>query len=282
MPFYYLVICSYFFAKDFSNTLFRQAEVKILIEEKNSILEKQNETLAQQVAEKTAELQAINSSKDKLFSIIAHDLRSPIASIKGVLQLLDNEQLSKEEFLELSKYLKNNVDSVHGMLENLLQWSLSQMKGIEPSLIQFDMNLVINETIDFFEEVANQKQIDLKTNINQGLFAYADQHQIQIVLQNLINNAIKFTHKCGCVAVSGGIRDNFVVLKITDSGTGIEQEDLPTIFTKPKLKRGTAGEKGTGLGLILCKDLIEQNGGKIAVLSEPEKGTTFEILLPTA
>lgn len=282
IPFHFLVICSYFFAKDFSNLLNRQEEVKILTEEKNAILEKQNETLARQVADKTAELQAINSTKDKLFSIIAHDLRSPIASLISVLQLLENQQLSQEEFLGLSKYLKNNVDNVHEMLENLLQWSLSQMKGIKPTIKQFDINLIIDETIGFFEEVANQKQIDLKTNINQALIAYADQQQIQTVVRNLVNNAIKFTNQFGCVAVSGAIRDNFMVLKISDSGTGIKQEDLPTIFTKPKLKRGTAGEKGTGLGLILCKDLIEQNGGKIVVLSEYKKGTTFEILLPIA
>jgi len=280
IPFYYLVICSYFFAKDFSNMLNRQEEVKILTDEKNVILEKQNETLAQQVAEKTAELEAINNAKDKLFSIIAHDLRSPIASLINSLQLLDNQYLTKEEFLDLSKYLKNNVENVHGMLENLLQWSLSQMKGIKPTLKQFDLNLILNETIVFFEDVANQKQIDLKTNTNPSLFVYADQNQIQTVLRNLVNNAIKFTHQFGYVAISGDIRDNFAVLKISDSGIGIKQEDLPTIFSVPKLKRGTAGEKGTGLGLILCKDLIEQNGGKIIVVSEYEKGTTFEILLP--
>jgi signal transduction histidine kinase len=279
-PFPIVIFFAFLFSKNLDDLQQQQQQVRILSAEKQAILEKQNETLARQVAEQTAELKAINTTKDHLFAIIGHDLRSPIASLKGILQLFDSQQLSQEEFLELARHLLKNVDNIHEMLENLLQWSLSQMQGLKPFLKAFEVNDVVDETIALFKEVAFQKQIELATDLEQNLIAFADENQIRTVLRNLLNNAIKFTPQSGIIAVSGKVRDNFVELKVIDSGIGIKTEDLALIFSKPKLKKGTAGEKGTGLGLVLCKDLIEQNGGQIVVRSEYQKGTTFEVILP--
>jgi signal transduction histidine kinase len=232
------------------------------------------------VLSQAQKLKELNTTKDRLFSIISHDLRVPIASLKSILVLFDNKSLTQEGFVELSKHLQQNVDNIYALLENLLLWSLSQMEGLKPDIKKIDINALIHQTIILFEGIASQKQIELKISTYEALFAYADENHIQAVLRNLLNNAIKFTPQRGSVAVHGKIRDSFIELKIIDSGTGIKQEELQTLFATPKLNRGTAGEKGTGLGLLLCKDLIEQNGGTIDVMSEFSKGTTFEILLP--
>ncbi|MDZ7899666.1 MAG: HAMP domain-containing sensor histidine kinase [Arcicella sp.] len=268
------------FVKNMKNHTLKQEEVRTLILEKQAILETQNEYLAKQVAQQTSELKALNSTKDRLFSIIGHDLRSPIASLKGILLLLDNQQLSREEFNELLQHLQKNVDNVHGMLENLLQWSMSQMKGMKPNLKSFDINDIIEQTVELFKDVAKQKQINLQMDISENLMVFADENHIKAIIRNLVNNALKFTPKNGQVSISSKFKNNYVVLQITDSGIGINSDEMQLIFTNPKLKQGTSGEKGTGLGLILCKDLIKQNYGEITVKSELEKGTTFKILIP--
>ncbi len=259
------IFLSYFYRFDFSKL---KANYDILNAQK-LIIESQSE-----------ELKALNSTKDRLFSIIAHDLRGPLSSLKGVMQLLDNEFISKEEFKQLSKRLQANVDNVHGMLENLLLWSLSQMDGIKPNIKAFDLNFIVDETVLLFKEVSTQKQIDLNHNSTLNLLAKGDEYQIRTVLRNLLNNALKFTPSHGQIDINSTIKGQFINLKIIDSGVGIEQSDLAQIFSNPKLNTGTAGEKGTGFGLFLCKELIEKNGGNIEVNSEFGKGTTIEILLP--
>jgi signal transduction histidine kinase len=234
------------------------------------------------IEEQTDNLKAINNTKDRLFGIIAHDLRSPLSSLKGVLQLLDNEFISKEEFKQLSKRLQENVDNVHGMLENLLLWSLSQMEGIKPNVKPFDLNFIIDETVQLFKEISVQKQIDLTNNSAIHFQALGDEYQIRTVLRNLLNNALKFTPSHGQISIDSTIKGQFVNLKISDSGIGIKQNDLAQIFSNPTLKKGTGGEKGTGFGLFLCKELIEKNGGTIEIKSAVGKGTEIELLLPIA
>ena len=280
MPFAIAIFLALVFAKNMNNYYQRQEKIDSLTLEKQAILETQNENLAIQVAAQTSELKALNSTKDRLFSIIGHDLRSPIASLKGILLLIDNQQLSREEFNELLQHLQKNVDNVHGMLENLLQWSMSQMKEMKPSLKAFEINDVIEQTVELFKDVAKQKKIDLQTDLNDNLIVFADENHIRVVVRNLLNNALKFTPENGRVSIKGKVKKNFFELKIIDTGIGINTEEMQLIFSNPKLKQGTTGEKGTGLGLILCRDLIKQNSGKISVKSEILKGTTFEIQIP--
>lgn len=241
----------------------------IILERNKKRIERQKEELSQ-----------INATKDKLFSIIAHDLRKPIASLKGILQLFDNQSLSQSEFVELSKQLEQNVDNIHAMLENLLLWSLSQMNGIKPHFRKFNIAETVTDTISLFGEMTRQKQVRLITNIDNQLVAFADENQIQTVIRNLLNNAVKFSPINGQVEILGYAEDKKISLTFTDSGSGIKPEELATIFSKPKLNLGTKGEKGTGLGLILCKELIEQNQGNISVSSQNGQGSTFKISLP--
>jgi signal transduction histidine kinase len=237
--------------------------------------------LRKQIIEaQSEELQLINSTKNRLFSIIAHDLRSPLSSLKGVMGLIDDESISQQEFKELSKLIAQNVDNLSGMLENLLLWSLSQMEGIKPNIAPVELNFIIDETVLIFNHSSMQKQINLTNNSATNLRALGDEYQIKTVLRNLINNAIKFTPSQGQIDINSTIKGQFVHLKITDSGVGIERNDLVQIFSNPKIKAGTAGEKGTGFGLFLCKELIEKNGGSIEIDSEFGKGTTVDILLP--
>ena len=279
LPFSIACFLALVFAK-YSKSFFKnEAEMKVLELEKQLILEKQNETLARQVSEQTTELQALNNTKDKLFSIISHDLRSPMASLRGTLQLFEYNQFTKEEFQESVQHLQKNVDSVQTMLENVLQWSLSQMTGFKPNIKEFELNEIVEETVAIFREIATKKQIELQYNIEKNLVVLADDNHIRTILRNIVGNAIKFTPKNGLVTISAKTQNNKIKIEICDSGIGIKKEDLATIFLNPKLKVGTAGEGSTGLGLILCRELIEQNGGKISVVNNDEGGTTFKIIL---
>lgn len=260
-----MITLTYFYKLDFV----KLNEIKDKLVEQKQIIESQSE-----------KLKVLNSTKDRLFSIIAHDLRRPLSSLKGVMQLLDNEFISKEEFKQLSKRLQENVDNVHGMLENLLLWSLSQMDGIKPNIKAFDLNFVVDETVVLFKEVFTQKNIDLTSNSNINFQALGDEYQIRTVLRNVLNNAIKFTPENGQILIESKVEKNFINLKISDTGIGIPKEELPIFFSNPKIKTGTAGEKGTGFGLFLCKELVEKNGGLISVDSELGKWTTIEISLP--
>ena len=255
-----LIILTYLYKNDFS-----------LLKRNNAIIESQ-----------AADLRQLNATKLRLFGIISHDLRSPLASLKNTMQLLDGGFISPEEFKEMSKRTHENVDAVLGMLENLLTWSLSQMEGIKPNLKPFDLNKIINENGLVFKEILTQKQIELSLNLSTQALVLGDEYQISTVLRNLLSNAIKFTPVGGQISVSQSVQARQMSLQIRDTGIGIEEEYLGQVFSNPKLSTGTAGEKGTGFGLFLCKELIEKNGGKIAIKSEYNKGTTIEILLPIA
>jgi len=234
-----------------------------------------------QIIESQAEeLKIANSTKSRLFGIISHDLRSPLASLKNVIQLVENEHINVQEFKELSIHIKQNVDNLSGMLENLLFWSLSQLEEIKPNLRPFDLDFVIDETLSIFKDNAIQKQIYLTKHSAKNLQAYGDEYQIRTVLINLVNNALKFTPQHGKIVIDSSIEGQFITLKIMDSGIGIEKEALMKIFNNPTIKSGTAGEKGTGFGLFLCKELIEKNGGNIEIESVIGKGTTIILLLP--
>jgi signal transduction histidine kinase len=237
--------------------------------------------LRKQIIESQAEeLKIVNSTKNRLFSIISHDLRSPVASLINVMQLVEKEHISMQEFKELSIHIKQNVNNLSGMLENLLFWSLSQLEEIKPNLRPFDLDFVVDETLSIFKENAIQKQIDLTKHSAKNLQAYGDEYQIRTVLINLVNNALKFTPQHGKIVIDSSIEGEFITLKIMDSGIGIEKDELMQIFSNPTIKSGTAGEKGTGFGLFLCKELIEKNGGNIEIESVFGKGTTITLLLP--
>ncbi|MBD3305073.1 response regulator [candidate division KSB3 bacterium] len=231
-------------------------------------------------------LHQLNITKDKFFSIIAHDLRSPFTGLIGLTKfIVENiEDYSKEEIKELVGDLQLSAETVYALLENLLVWSRLQ-RGIiknqpEPILLKH----IAQQNIRLFTPTAAQKGITLSNRIQDDTPAYADHNSVNTVIRNLLSNALKFTHTGGTVTLSATPKDEQVEVAVADTGIGMNAEGRAKLFQldQPYQRPGTAEEKGTGLGLILCKEFIERNGGTIWVESEVGQGTTFRFTLPTA
>lgn len=228
------------------------------------------------------ELIDLNNTKNTLFSIIGHDLKSPLNSLKGILNLLNNKSLSKEDFYELSGHLEKSTELLHNTLENLLQWSVTQMKGftIRPAIV--NLHAIVKEHKDLYDEIAKRKKIVIENQVPEQIEVVVDINHVKLVLRNLINNAIKFTHENGKIIIQAEQKNQEVEITVADSGIGILQNELQNIlmFNTKISKKGTQGESGTGLGLLLCKEVIEKNKGKLWAVSEIEKGSKFIFTLP--
>jgi len=243
-----------------------------------NVLEKQNEEIEAQ----RKELEELNQIKNKIFSIISHEVRSPLNSLLGTVSLLNSGVLSSEEFFKLSSDLKSKVSHTTNFLNNLLVWAKSQMQGIHVEPGVFNVNELINETVHLMKEQADMKGIDVKLDFDNGLLANADRNMVGIVIKNLITNAIKFTSRKQKITISTSDYDNdFVKIAVSDEGVGIPEETKKKLFSYDSIStKGTAQEVGTGLGLVLSKSLIEENRGKIWVESEEGKGSTFFFTIP--
>ncbi|MCU0445513.1 MAG: sensor histidine kinase [Microscillaceae bacterium] len=276
----------------------RQAqETAIAALQKNeAIIREQNTLLEQRVKERTAEieqknkdlrqksneLEKVNATKDKLFGIIGHDLRSPINSLKGLMDMLANQYISAEEFVMFSGKLRNGVEHAHFTLNNLLEWANTQLKGLKAEPCATNLAELGNENFNFLEQLAAGKQLQLINQIAPDLEAYVDPDQINLVFRNLISNAIKFTPENGSITLQSQMEDTFCQIAVTDTGIGMNAENAAKLFNKTThfSTYGTSGEKGTGLGLLLCQEMVEKNGGSIWVESELGKGTSFKFRLP--
>jgi two-component system sensor histidine kinase/response regulator len=261
------------------------------IAEQNLILQNMNKILEQQVQERTAELEAkkqelehANISKDKFFSIIAHDLRAPFTGLLGFTQIFleSFEEFSSQEIKESLSSLQKTAKTVYTLVDNLLTWSRLQRGMMEYFPQEVFLEKVAEHNINLLVSTAEQKQIALKSLITDPITVYADLNMLNTVFRNLISNALKFTSTGGSVSVSARQNEAHVEVAVVDTGTGIKPEDLTKLFRiDVKLTGlGTAGERGSGLGLILCKELVEKNGGQIWVESEVGKGTTFRFTIP--
>lgn len=251
-----------------------------LIHSQNAELQKNNDKLA---ASET-NLQESNRTKDRFFSIISHDLKGPLNSLTGLLQILVKyvDSFSKEELKEFAGNMDKSVRNLLDLLNNLLQWSKAQSGNIEYRPKKADLQKVVTETIDVLSGLASNKGIELKAHIPVGLLIYADVDMLSFTLRNLIFNAIKFTHKGGKVQVEATNKSEMMEIAVIDNGIGISNHDMAKLFKIDTYHttNGTANEMGTGLGLILCREFVEKNGGKIFVESEVNKGTTFKFTVP--
>jgi signal transduction histidine kinase len=230
------------------------------------------------------ELKDLNATKDKFFSIIAHDLRNPIGNFKISLEVLSQEHdsFSREELTEFLSELNNSASSVFKLLENLLAWSRSQKGEIKLSPEQMDISYIINSNISLLKQMASQKNINLYSRLNEPYFAFYDNNTISTVIRNLISNAIKFTQVGGEICILAENINSELKISICDNGTGISEKDKEKLFkiSEKFSTNGTSGEQGTGLGLILCQDFVEKNGGRIWAESEKGKGSKFIFTLP--
>jgi len=240
----------------------------------------QIELLNQDFEMKTKHLEEVNNVKDRLFSIVSHDLKDSISSIKGFIDLLKEDGISREEFYDLVPELSENADSASQLLFNLLNWSKSQMQNLEPKADLFNIQEVFQNKISLVEQKVEQKRIVLIDESHRD-FIYADKSMIEIVIQNLITNAVKFTRVGDVITVSNTDHNGNALICIEDTGVGISRENVDKLFQNGTFTtRGTNNEKGTGLGLTICKELVELNKGRIWVESTPNVGTKFYVELP--
>ncbi|MDP3150625.1 MAG: ATP-binding protein [Ignavibacteria bacterium] len=233
--------------------------------------------------ESNEELKMLNATKDKFFSIIAHDLRSPFQSLLGSSEILATEikDLSQEEIITFGKGLNDNLKNLYVLLENLLYWSMMQRNTIEYNPTKINLFDLVQKIVGLTNLSAKKKSILLSNNIENGTFVFADVDMLRLILHNLLLNAIKFTPTDGRIIVSSLNKGSFLEVSIHDTGVGIELLKSSELFNFNTITttNGTDGEKGTGLGLPLCKEFVERCGGKIWVESEIERGSKFTFTL---
>jgi len=244
---------------------------------------RQVKKINQRLNAKNEELNKLNATKDKLFSIISHDLRSPFNTLKSTLELMRENAFSPKEIEVVSKHIQKNIGSISYTLDNLLQWSLSQMKGETTNIEKIELGEIVTETINFYQEVAKQKNLQIVNQIDNSVLVMADKNQLRLILRNLLNNAIKFSFVGGSISLFYTIKGKEIEITVSDTGVGMTGEQLKALFSPANRSTlGTSGEKGTGLGLLLCKEFVENNGGKINVQSTLYKGSTITFSLKLA
>jgi signal transduction histidine kinase len=239
----------------------------------------------QELSETNTKLESSLKERDKFFSIIAHDLRGPIGSFLGLTKMVTEQssEFTKEELLEISDMLYKSADTLYNLMENLLNWSRLQRDVIIVEPIPIKVESVINLSLSIYNDAINKKNIEVSKHILKDISALSDLNMLQSVIRNLLSNAIKFTPLNGKIIIeSKKIDANLVSIAIQDSGIGMSEDLVSKLFKiDEKVSReGTEGEPSTGLGLILCKEFVEKNKGSISVVSQENKGTKFEIILP--
>lgn len=274
-----LILFSLAFAAALYYAYVQKRRANRLLKEKNAEISRQRDAISRQADE----LRELNALKDKLFSIIAHDLRSPLFSLITMLNIAKEGHFTPESFKEILDELSVNVNHTTALLENLLTWAKTQMHGVKVNPQNFDLNQLVNSRIQLLNEAAESKEIKLKNNISQGAYVFADTDMADIVIRNLISNAIKFCNAGDKITIWNSVGGGKVTVCVEDTGMGMTDDVLQKLFgTQITSTPGTKNEKGTGLGLILCKEFVQMNGGEIWAESQPGKGSKFFFTLPTA
>ncbi|MCA6381293.1 MAG: tetratricopeptide repeat protein [Cytophagales bacterium] len=235
------------------------------------LLEHQDE-----IKKRSQELEQLNQVKDKFFSIISHDLRSPINALSGILELMAKDQITPDEFLALNKELRLQFGHTKTLINNLLDWTLLQMDKLKIQVEKIDLHVLADNNIKLLSSL-HYKEIKITNEVAPLSFALGDSNMINLVLRNLLTNAIKFSEAGDLIEVAAKLDGENYIVSVKDNGVGISPEVQKILFEKTSgySTRGTANEKGTGLGLILCKEFVERNGGRIWLESELGKGSTF-------
>jgi signal transduction histidine kinase/ligand-binding sensor domain-containing protein len=252
--------------------LSRQKKLELIIEERTMELTKKN-----------LELKKTNQTQHKLFSIISHDLRSPFSGLLGILEVVTDpgHELPGKKKNDLLVAAKNSAKNTYELLETLLTWARSQMEETVSHPKKNNLAKLLRKNIELKEPAALQKDIFFRHQLPEKLEAWFDKDMINTVIRNILNNAVKFTLPEGKIEISAWVQDEEVTVKITDTGIGLNAEETKTLFEIGKISRnGTQGEKGTGLGMIICKEFLEKNNGKIWAEPNQPSGTAFFFTLP--
>lgn len=237
------------------------------------------------ISSQKEELLQLNNVKNKLFSVVSHDMRAPVNSLSSFIYLLENRTISQESLLAYSHQLKKSLGHTSGMMENLLSWAASQMQGFQPVMERTDIRFIAEKTIDNTAGLAEEKQVHIVNAIPEETIAGIDPDMLQVVLRNLLTNAVKYSHPGGLITFSAGpAGEGYIAITITDNGIGMPEEYVKKINNShPQMLRsssGTAREKGTGLGLYLCRVFVSMMKGSLRVESKEGEGTVFRLVFP--
>lgn len=281
----YAIVQAMVITRLFSNAFKKVEDLSNALIDVNKNQQEIIEKRTYELNQNTYELEQSNQIKDKVFSIIAHDLRAPIKSLSTVLAWVAEDDLTYDELKKSLGSISKNVDTLNLTLENLLQWSRSQLNGVksEPELV--DIRKPIQEMIDLFKIQLNEKRLQLVYDNSQRHAVFVDKHNLNLLFRNLLSNAIKFSHAGGIIEIKAtdyGSKETLI--EIIDNGIGMNQEALDKVFsaTEHYSTYGTKNERGTGLGLLLCKEYVENGGGKIWIESQEGVGTKISFILPNS
>ncbi len=271
--------CLNYPSTDFITTPLQGQELLLRIQHQLSLLK------AKHIIKKQCErLQKTIASRDKLYSVIAHDLRAPISTIKMINAIIesDKNKIKNISIREKFEMINETTEEVFNLLENLLRWTQNQIGKTRVIVSEFDITAAIQQVLSLFTTIAAAKNIHLLPCIHLKLPVYADEDMIKTVLRNLISNAIKFTHPGGKIEIHLTAQKEFALISVKDNGIGLSPEEQKNIRTNKKgfTTYGTKNEKGYGLGLQLCQEFIRMNKGKFHIVSQPGKGSTFSFTIP--
>ncbi|MHB8208834.1 tetratricopeptide repeat-containing sensor histidine kinase [Mucilaginibacter sp.] len=255
----------------------KQQKINLMLEEKN------NEVLSQKenIDEQAYKLNELNVLKDRLISVLAHDLRAPLSTLRGLFSLLQDDTITHQELVEMIPNVLKKLEYTSDFLDTLLFWINSQMENFDSSVKSFSIKDIVEYEMENYQEQATLKGITLIDSVPDSTMASADPNSIRIVIRNLITNAIKFSGEEDTIEVAASTNDEMIEIKVKDTGTGIPPEKLKKLFkSKVDSSTGTNQESGTGMGLLFCKDLVEKCNGKIWVTSEEDVGSEFSFTVP--
>jgi signal transduction histidine kinase len=244
-------------------------------------LEKEVELRVEEISQKSQKLEEVNRIKDKLFSVVSHDIKGPLTSLHLALSLTKSHTISQQEFQHLTQMLEVKFNQTTEFIENLLQWANLQLRGETFDPVEIDITALIKTTLTLLEFERKNKMIVVENSITEKQEVYGDLNMVKSVLRNLLTNAIKFTPPGGKVKINTEASGRFVTISVSDTGVGIAERNQPLIFSLDIVTTpGTGQERGTGLGLVLCKEFVERNGGRIWFETQEGKGTTFYFTIP--
>lgn len=263
-----------------SNDLIEARFLRESAEEQNAEMVR----LAEDLAVAKSELESLNDQKNRFFSIIAHDLRSPFTALLGYTTMLSQgaDKMPIEKVADAAESINTSAKRLHTLLENLLEWARVEMGGLKTNPQVLDLQEIATRCVDLYSSATEDKGLVVETDI-QAQTVYADEYCVETVVRNLLANAIKFSPPGSKISIQSTNRDeDEVLVRVTDEGAGMDADRVSTLFdiSKNSSTPGTSGEKGTGLGLVLCKELAERNGGSISVQSAPGQGTRILLTLP--
>ncbi len=240
-------------------------------------MQKNNEEIQQQALE----LDQLNSLKNKLFSVISHDLKAPMYALRNLFDDMQKQEMPAEEIKELIPDIKNDLNYTVSLMDNLLQWAKSQMEAHTINAGPINVKRMIDDVLRVLSLQAEAKKIHIENKAVDEFNAWADQDMINLVLRNLISNAIKFSPPGGHISIGTFEQSSMTEIYVKDAGKGISKEEMEKINNQEFYSsNGTAQEQGTGLGLMLCKEFLAKNKGQLRIQTEPGKGSVFSFTLP--